>query len=113
MSEKFFEEFRFQKKPQIYISIARGRIGWSRIRMESKLHRGGYTVVHRGSRPGTLDTPLYPPLNVQGMQEVLYYITANLYCICLSGHVLKQMLYRFAVIYGTLSIIYIYRERKS
>ena len=34
------------------------------------------------------------------------YTTANLYCICLSKHehVLKQMQYRFAVIYETLSI---------
>ena len=34
------------------------------------------------------------------------YITANLYCICSNmKHVLKQMQYRFAVIYETLSTI--------
>ena len=34
------------------------------------------------------------------------YITANLFCICLSeqNHVLRQKKYRFAVIYGNLSI---------
>ena len=32
------------------------------------------------------------------------YITANLYCIGLSVHVLKQMQYRFPEIYETLSM---------
>ena len=37
------------------------------------------------------------------------YITANLYYICLSEHetyVLKQMQYKFAVIYETLRIVF-------